>query len=106
MKIVLKDGTEIQNATIGRVRNLLELIMSKADAVANLSKFMDPDVMSEIEWYHGIWKEPYIGFSRFSHLENPKEDEMRVWMEGTDEATVGEKIPTVDKMYIPKGLLS
>lgn len=104
MKIVLKDGTEIKNAMIGKLNDqLIELSMSKADGAAYFQKFIDPSVMSEIEYHSGIWKTVFKGFSRFSSLENPHEDEMRVWMESDGNATVSDPIPLVDEMYIPKG---
>lgn len=103
MKIVLKDKTEIQNAMVGQLGNRLELTMSKTDAVANISKFMTPEIMSEIEFYHGVWKTIYIGFTWFTNMDNPKEDEMRVWMEATGDFSVSDPIPLVDDMYIPKG---
>lgn len=104
MKVVLNDGTEIQNAMVGKMNNFLELTMSKTDATVHFAKFMDPEVMSVIDFYEGIWKTTYTGFNRLSHIENPKEDEMRVWMEGTFESTVGEPIVLVDPMYVPEGL--
>lgn len=104
MKIILHDGTEIQNAMAGKAGNMLELTMSKTDAVALMSKFMDTDIMSEIEYYSGAWKTVYTGFTWFSYMENPRADEMRVWMKGGENAAVGEPIPLFDEMYMPKGV--
>lgn len=104
MKVVLKDGTEINNAMVGKSFNLLELTMTKQEAVTLLPKFMDEEVMSEITYVSGAWNTIYKGYKRFSHLDNPREDEMRVWMEGKEEETSSEKTPRFDDMYMPKGV--
>lgn len=101
-KIVLKDGTEIL-ATLGVTLNLIEITMSHEDALANLSKFMNPEVMKEIKYYHGVYYGIYRNYSRFSTLQDPTtENEMRVWMKAEGEASIEENIPLVDEMYLPK----
>ena len=60
--------------------------------------------MNEIEFYMGAWKTKYTGFNRFSHMENPLADEMRVWMEGNENSIVGEREALYDEMYMPKGV--
>jgi hypothetical protein len=102
MKTILKDGTEI-DGIVGKTGNFIEITISKSDAPSLLSKFLDPDVMSIIEYYSGAWKTVYTGFSRFSHMENPINDEMRVWMEGKEEAIHVEQSPRFDNAFMPKG---
>ena len=103
MKIVLKDKTEIQNAMVGQLDNRIELTMSKNDAITNLPKFMNPEIVSEIEYYTGVWKIVYSGFTWFTNMDNPKENEMRIWLQAPGEYSVSDPIPLVDDMYIPKG---
>ena len=101
-KIVLKDGTEIQ-ATIGVTLDLIEITMSHEDAMANLSKFMNPEVMKEIKYYHGVYYGVYRNYSRFSTLQDSTtENKMHVWMKAEGESSIEEDIPLVDKMYLPK----
>lgn len=102
MKIVLNDGSEV-DGMIGRFQNTIELTIPKSDAVAMLPKFMDADVMSTIKYYFGAWIYSYTGFTRFSSLDNPRVDEMRVWMEGKEEDIRVEKFPRFDEPYMPKG---
>lgn len=101
-KIVLNDGTSIK-ATLGVTLDLMELTMSHEDAIANLPKFMNPEVMKEIKFYHGVYYGIYRNYSRFSTLEDPiTENEMRVWMKSNGEASIEEDISLVDEMYLPK----
>ena len=104
MKIVLKDKTEIPNGMAGKIDNRLELTMSKENAVANLPKFMDPEIMSTIEYNRGAWKAIYSGFTRVTHMENPKDNEMHVWFEAVGDYSVSDPIPLFDDMYMPKGV--
>ena len=106
MKIVLKDNTEIQGASVGQLigTRMIELVMPKADALANLSKFMDPTVMDEITAYFGAWKNVYTGYNYMDHMDNPKADEMRIWMEGSEDAAISEQMPIYADMYMPKGV--
>lgn len=102
MKVVLKDGTEIKDASIGRVDNILEYKMTKNDAALNLLKFWDPEVMADVEFYTGAYKSIYHGFIKFSHLESLQEDEIRIWMEGVEPYSAEERIPLYSEMYMPK----
>lgn len=102
MKVVLKDGTEISDTIVGKTMNFLELSMNKEKAIANLAKFMDPEIMSEIEYYSGAWKVIYTGFSQFVKMDN-RENEILVWMGGNENSTVSDQIPLFDEMYMPKG---
>ena len=101
-KVVLNDGTEIQ-ATIGMTLDLMELVMSHEDAMANLSKFMNPEIMKEIKYYHGVYYGIYRNYSRFTNLEDPlTENKMHIWMKAEAGSSIEENIPLVDEMYLPK----
>ena len=101
MKIVLKDGTEM-NGTVGQFQNMIDISLAKADAISMLPKFMDPDAMSVVEYYFGPWKTVYTGFNRFSNMENAA-NEMRVLMAGKEEDIRVEQFPRFEEAYMPKG---
>ena len=103
MKVVLKDGTEIQNVLVVKSNNTLELTMAKLDAITFMPKFVDEDAMSEITYISGAWITIYRGYRRFSHLDNPQNDTMLVWMDGAKDETSVEQQPRFEEIYMPKG---
>lgn len=103
MKLILKDGTEIQNATAGQTDNMLELKMTKDDATGNILKLMDPNVMDPVIFYMEASETVYHGFGRFSHMENISDSEIRVWIIANGPYSV-EEISHIDPMYAPKGV--
>lgn len=103
MKIILNDGTEIENAIAGEYRNQLCITMSETDAVASIARFMDKDVTDAITFVSGIWNTIFHHFNRFLYMEKSHEDEMQVWMEGKEDEIIVEKQPRFDEAYMPKG---
>lgn len=103
MKLILEDGTEIQNATAGQADNMLELKMTKNDVTENILKLMNPEVMDPIVFYMAASETVFHGFGRFSHMENISDSEIRVWMVA-DGPHSQEEISHIDPMYAPKGV--
>ena len=102
MKIVLKDGTEIEHAMVGFTANSIDITLNKAEAVKYIHKFLDPDVMSQIEYCAGPWKTIYTGYSIMASMDPMQTDRVHIWMKGTPDAKVSDKLPAFPDMYMPK----
>lgn len=102
-KLVLKDGTEIIDASASRADDRLLISIPGNNLAEAALTFSDPEKTEEIQSYFGVKKHTFYGFTDMRVLQYMEpSNSMEIWMKGTDVSDESEY--TVPEAYLPKDM--
>ena len=103
-KIVLNDGTEIENGIISiSSSNQIMIVIPGINLIDNILLLSDPNKTQVMTYYYSIYKETYTGYiSITSTAINTDKNETHIYMTGENTSHTREY--TVSDLYAPEDL--
>ena len=102
-RVVLNDGTTYSGASASMAGNGHQLLVSvPGDGMVQLAlAFSDPEKISKIVCFNGVYKYTYTGFTELYSIQHFDEDNsVELWLRGGNATKTRELI--VPKEYVPE----
>ena len=102
-RVVLNDGTTYPGAVASSTKDMTQLMVSvpNGDMIGIAVTFSDPEKVSKIVCFNGVYKYTYTGFTEMTLIQRvPEDNSVELWLRGGNAAKTRELI--VPKEYVPE----